>query len=461
MKILITGATGFIGKRLCKALSLEGHDLVILTRNRKNARELIPAPHTAVEWKETQGAQSVAQIPALKKIDAVIHLAGESVAAQRWTSAFKRELRDSRIQSAENLKRVLKQSGNTQLQAFISASAIGYYGDCGDELLAESHPPGSDFLATLCQEWEDQLFKSSEIKARKVALRIGLVFGQCGGALEKMISTFSSGVAAYLGSGKQWVSWIHADDLVAILVEALKDERFHGAINACSPHPLSQKQLTQKLARRLHSFGVVPVPRTILKLIQGEFAVELLSSKRIVPEKLSKIGFNFKYSTIDQALEEITSESHALGFEDYQSQLWINQPVDRVFEFFGSAQNLEIITPPYLHFKIVAQSTDSIQKGTLIDYRLRLHGFPLRWRTEISEWHPGQFFVDTQLRGPYQVWRHTHRFTPFRGGTLVEDRVLYRVPLGNLGKLVAGAFVRKDVREIFNYRSHRIFELFS
>ena len=461
MKILVTGATGFVGKRLCKALATQGHDLIVLTRSRKLARETIPAPHQAVEWRELENLDSVANQEAFKEIDAVIHLAGESVAAQRWTSPFKESLRKSRIHSADTVLKILKHSGNLKLKVILSASAIGYYGDCGNESIQESHPPGRDFLAQLCQEWEDKLFSATEIQARKVALRIGIVLGRGGGALEKMISTFAAGVAAYLGNGKQWVSWIHVDDLVSLILEAIKNEAYSGPINACSPEPLTQKDLTKKIAHRLHLIGTFPAPQPLLRIALGEFAESLLSSQRISTQKLVELGFNFKYANIEKALEEILDQRHAIGLEEYLSQCWVPQPIEKVFEFFAAAKNLEEITPPWVHFKILGQSTPEIERGTLIDYSISLHGIPMRWRTEISEWTPLQSFMDSQIRGPYRIWKHTHRFTSLRGGTLMEDRVLYQLPLGILGKLVAGSFVRNDVTRIFKYRSHRIFELLS
>ena len=461
MKILVTGATGLVGKRLCRELAMRGHQLIVITRSRAAAQQTIPAPHTAIEWQEAENQDYLLKSEALKNIDAVIHLAGVSIAARRWTPEFKAALRDSRIQVAKTLEHILKTTGNLRPKVMISASAIGYYGDCGDAPVDESHGPGRDFLAQLCQDWEHSLFETPEIEARKVALRIGIVLGRCGGALEKMVGAFSSGIAAYLGSGKQWVSWIHVDDLVSLILESIENEAYTGPINACSPNPVTQKEMTRELATLLHSFATVPAPKPILRATQGQVADALLSSQKIVPAKLQSLNFKFKYPKMQDALQEILGQSYALGFEEHRTQCWVPQPIERVFEFFSEAKNLEAITPPWLHFKILSQSTPKIEKGTLITYQLRLHGIPLAWKTEITDWAPLQMFTDTQLKGPYRVWRHTHAFTALQGGTLMEDRVLYQLPMGRLGKTVAGAFVKKDVNQIFNYRSNRIFELLS
>jgi uncharacterized protein (TIGR01777 family) len=454
MKILITGATGFIGRSLCKALALQDHELIVLTRNPSEAREKIPAPHTALDWN---------QIPQnLNSIDAVVHLAGESIVAQRWTPAFKARLRDSRIQSTRTLIELFQRPGVKKPKVFISASAIGYYGHCGSEPLPESHPAGSDFLAQLCREWEAQLFEADLGETRKVAVRIGVVLGKGGGALDTLIPAFrNTGMAATLGNGKQWMSWIHLDDLIPIFIESLNQTQISGPINACSPHPVTNQEFTESMAKVLHTWGKIKVPSAALKATQGEFADSLLSSQRVVPQKLQALAFPFRHPNLSEALHHLLGDSAAQGYEEFLNDCWVPRPIHEVFEFFAAAKNLETITPPWLNFKITSQSTPQIAKGTLINYRLKIHGLPVRWRTEITEWDPPMTFRDVQLKGPYQTWRHTHRFTSLRGGTLIEDRVLYRLPLGWLGRLFGGAFVKKDVKTIFGYRSKKIFGLFA
>ncbi|MEO5970207.1 MAG: TIGR01777 family oxidoreductase, partial [Bdellovibrionia bacterium] len=214
MKVLLTGATGFVGKQLGKTLALEGHELIVVTRNKAEAKYSIPAPHIAIEWKDVRDPARMLDKSLLKNLDAVIHLAGESIVSKRWTPAFKKKIRDSRIEGTKSLITFLENLGGPKPRIFITASASGYYGDCGNDPIDETHPPGSDFLAKICKEWESTLFDSSLSDTRKVALRIGVVLGKGGGALEKMIPAFTSGLGASLGSGKEWMSWIHIDDLV-------------------------------------------------------------------------------------------------------------------------------------------------------------------------------------------------------------------------------------------------------
>ena len=459
MKILLTGGTGFIGRKMCRALALQGHELVLLTRNKQAAKYTVPAPHLALEWSDASGLVHPEDVSVLGNLDAVIHLAGESIIGRRWSPAFKEKIRNSRVDGTRSLIQLLEQSGNSRVKLFITASAVGYYGDCGERAVTESDASGSDFLAQICKEWENTLFNSTLLNTRKIALRIGVVLGKGGGALEKMLPAFTSGAGATLGSGHQWMSWIHVDDLVSIILECIRNQKIAGPVNACSPTAVTNQEFTEVLTRFLKSVHFLNVPSSVLRVALGEVAQTLLTGQRVIPEKLKSLEFQFQYPKIDSAFQAILGDSAALGNEEFLAQLWIPQPIEKVFEFFGAAKNLETITPPWLGFKIRSQSTPDIQKGTLIEYELKLHGIPLKWRTEISQWNPPTHFVDTQLTGPYHFWRHTHRFLSLHGGTLIEDQVLYQLPLGLLGRVVAGSYVRKDVKKIFAYRTQKIFDL--
>jgi hypothetical protein len=187
----------------------------------------------------------------------------------------------------------------------------------------------------------------------------------------------------------------------------------------------------------------------------------VLSSQRVMPTKALDSGFQFRFATLEDALADLYPDWYSRGLREFIAHQWVPHPVDKVFPFFADAANLEAITPPWLGFHVLKKSTPEVQKGTLIDYRLSLHGIPLRWKTRIEEWVPNQKFVDIQLRGPYSHWHHTHLFTPVKGGTLLTDRVLYKVPLGKIGALTAGSYVKNDVGKIFQYRKKKIEELYS
>ncbi len=306
MRILISGATGFIGRSLCEALSREGHELVAITRNANRARSLIPTPHKALEW-----GFSLEKLPKdlslLENLGAVIHLAGEPILAKRWSPSVQKALYDSRVSSTRNLEALLKGNCRKFPEIFISASAIGYYGDRGDEILDETAQKGTDFLAKLCSDWEQVLLESGDARTRKIALRLGIVLGKNGGALEKMLRPFSLGLGGTLGSGAQWMSWIHLNDLVGVIEESLKRDNYSGAINCCTPNPLTNREFTATLAKHLNTKAVFQVPKIGLKWIYGQGSQVLLSSQRINPAKLLANHYHFKYPSLDFAL------SHILG----------------------------------------------------------------------------------------------------------------------------------------------------
>jgi ligand-binding SRPBCC domain-containing protein len=330
----------------------------------------------------------------------------------------------------------------------VSASAIGFYGDRGDERLDESSSPGTGFLADVCREWESEAAAAAEHGVRVVVVRIGVVLGPDGGALEKMLPLFRLGAGGRLGAGDQWMSWIHVDDVVSMLAFAVERSDVRGTLNAVAPAPVRNRDFTGALASALGRPAWLPVPAVALRLLAGEMSVVLLGSQRVEPAAASRLGFSFAHPELGGALADLCRDpSHLVEREQL-----VRRPRDQVFPFFSDARNLERITPEFLRFRVKNMSTPEIGQGTLIDYRLSLHGLPVGWRSRIEEWRPDERFVDVQLRGPYSFWHHTHEFEPVPEGTIVRDRIRYRLPFGALGDLVAGSFVARDVDRIFAHR---------
>jgi ligand-binding SRPBCC domain-containing protein len=263
-----------------------------------------------------------------------------------------------------------------------------------------------------------------------------------------MLPIFRLGLGGRVGSGRQWMSWIHLDDVVALFREAVEREAYHGAVNAVAPEPARNEEFTRVLARSLGRPAVLPVPAAALALAFGEMSQVLLASQRVIPSAASELGFRHRYASLSDALAAIRAHpDHERVFEQI-----VPVPLEQAFAFFSDARNLERITPDFLRFAVTRMSTPELGAGTTIDYRLRLHGLPVSWRSRIEEWSPPHRFVDVQVRGPYASWHHTHELEEVAGGTLVRDRVRYRVPLGALGDLVAGGFVARDVERIFAHR---------
>ncbi|GBD10929.1 Epimerase family protein [bacterium HR23] len=299
MHVLITGATGFIGQHLCRALGQDGHTLTALSRNPGAALRRVPGLSQALVW-DPLGVPP--DLKDLSPIDAVVHLAGESIAG-RWTPAKKRAIRESRVLGTRTLVTALE-SLSPRPRVLLSASATGYYGDGGEVPLTEESPPGKDFLAQVCVVWEEEARRAEALGIRVVCLRAGIVFGPGGGALTPLLVLARLGLGGPLGSGRQWWSWVHMDDLVG-LVRFLLTSDLHGPVNAVSPNPIRQRELAKALGRVLRRPALLPTPGWALRLLVGEVAQELLFSRRVLPKRAQEAGYRFRVATVEDALHTI------------------------------------------------------------------------------------------------------------------------------------------------------------
>lgn len=295
MKIALTGATGFIGTRLVNRLLADHHQLTILTRHPRDGRQ-----PRYVAW---NAGRNEAPAAALEGADAVIHLAGEPV-AQRWTREAKARIRSSRIDGTRHLVSAMAKLP-VKPAVLVSASAIGIYGSRGDEMLTEESAPGAGFLENVTVEWEREARRAEEFGVRVVPVRIGIVLGRDGGALKKMLPPFRAGVGGRIGSGGQWMSWIHVDDLVEMVVFALTHDALRGPINGTGPEPVTNAAFTYELAQRLRRPAFLPVPGFALRLLFGEMASVVLASQRVMPDAARAAGFPFRYPTLHAALAKI------------------------------------------------------------------------------------------------------------------------------------------------------------
>ncbi|HEX7371323.1 MAG TPA: TIGR01777 family oxidoreductase, partial [Thermodesulfobacteriota bacterium] len=291
MKIFVTGGTGFVGKTLAPALVRTGHEVSILTRSGKGET-------SGVSWIEGDPTQKGKWQEAVKEHGVVINLAGASLFT-RWTEEAKRMIRDSRILTTRHL---LEAMDGGKGKTFFSTSAIGYYGFHGDENLTEDSPPGGDFLALLARDWEAEAKEAEKKGCRVVITRFGIVLGEKGGALGQMIPLFNKYVGGPLGSGKQWFSWIHIEDLTRAFLFLLEHPEISGPVNFTAPNPVRNKELAQWLGRILGRPAFLPAPGFMLRLVLGEFGSILLEGQRVLPQKLVQAGFQFSYPEIDRAL---------------------------------------------------------------------------------------------------------------------------------------------------------------
>jgi uncharacterized protein (TIGR01777 family) len=451
MRILMTGATGLIGREIGKRLVERGDTLVCLVRDVAAARRRAPFPAEFHAWDHRWEVPDAA----LANVDAVIHLAGEPVADARWSPAQKALIRDSRVLGTRRLVEAVLAHG-LNVSTFVHGSATGYYGARGDEALSARSSRGTGFLADVVADWEAELrpLAAQRPDLRVPVIRTGIVLARQGGALSQMLPLFRLSAAGRLDDGRAWMSWIHLDDIVRLFLHAL-DSPARGVFEGVAPQPATNAQFTTALARALGSIENLPVPAAAIRALYGERAGIVLGSTRVEPLAAQETGFRFRFETVEHALDDLLAPLGGGEFVRVWEQ-WLPHPAEAIWPFFCDPANLEEITPPLLHFKLLGMSTPAIGAGTRIDYALRINGLPVRWQTLIDAWDPPRRFSDTQARGPYRLWHHTHEFLPLGGGTLMRDSVRYRLPAGWLGLAGAGWKVARDVTQIFDYRAEKI-----
>jgi len=294
--VLVSGATGLVGRRLVAALLRDGVAVRALSRN--PARSGFDARVDTRAWNGRD-----VPVEAIAGASAVVHLAGEPVFGGLLSPARRRRIRASRIDSTRSIvSRLHALSRSERPAALVCASAVGYYGSRGEALLEESAEPGSGFLAEVCVEWEAAAAAAADLGVRSVSLRTGIVLAREGGALPAMALPFRFGLGGRIGDGRQWVPWIHVDDLVRLVQACLASDAYRGPLNAVAPEPVTNAQLARALGRRLHRPALLPVPAFALRFALGDLAVELLGSRRVVPHRALEAGFTFEYTAIDAAL---------------------------------------------------------------------------------------------------------------------------------------------------------------
>lgn len=308
MRVLITGATGFIGKKLCESLAARGDEVVALSRDANRVKQALPMIASAFAWNPLT---EPAPREAFAGVDAVVHLLGESV-GQKWNPEVKRRIRDSRVLGTRNLVKTMEsvkapaRAGNDRPTVLVSGSAIGFYGDRGDEELTETSAPGNGFLVGTCKEWEAETLRASEAGVRVVLLRTGVVLEKDGGALKQMLLPFKLGLGGPTGNGRQWFAWIHRDDLVGLILHAIDRASVSGPLNGTAPNPVTNKEFAKVLGKVLRRPAFMPTPPFALRLMFGEFVdAELLASKRVLPQRALETGYQFKFPTLEPALRAI------------------------------------------------------------------------------------------------------------------------------------------------------------
>jgi uncharacterized protein (TIGR01777 family) len=296
-KIVISGGTGFIGRRVVEALVARGDNVTVLTRDPLRARVAAPSQVSFEAW---DGSRSPA---AIESADAVVHLAGEPAVGKRWTDRVKQEVMDSRVHSTERLVAAMDAS-KRRPAVFVCASGIGFYGSHGGEPLDETAGPGSDFLARVTIAWEAAASRAEALGVRVVCTRFGIVFGKGGGALAEMVKPFKLFVGGPIASGQQVVSWVHLEDVVGVILRAIDDARLRGPINVASPNAVTNAELSSVIGKVLHRPSALRVPEAALRVLFGEGADPLVTGQRAVPSALERVGYAFKFVDVEAAVRD-------------------------------------------------------------------------------------------------------------------------------------------------------------
>ena len=301
MTTLVTGATGLVGSELAKALE----SVVATSRNAARAKEKLSgnARHV-IQWSPTSDPLQLADAPA---IDSVVNLMGDSIAKGRWNAAKKKSMRDSRVSATERLVDAVL-TLEKKPDVVVSASAVGFYGDRSDDSLTEASSKGDGFLADLSHDWEQATSRLTEAGIRTVLIRIGIVLSADGGALAEMVTPFKFGIGGPLGNGKHFFPWIHIDDLVGIILHAIRNENISGPVNAVAPGIVTNKQWTKQLAKQLRRPAILPVPKFALRLLLGEFADSLFFSQNVKPEAAIASGYKFQFADLPAALNDLLAQ---------------------------------------------------------------------------------------------------------------------------------------------------------
>jgi uncharacterized protein len=299
-KIVITGATGLIGRELCRKLHEQGDEVTVFTRDIKKGKEILPYLNNFVEWDYNKPELWENE---LNGKDAIIHLAGANVFGERWTNSYKRTIVESRTSATKNLVDSIGKI-NSKPKIFISSSAVGYYGDKGDDVITEVSLPGTDFLSSVCRSWEYEARQVEKFDVRRVSIRTGIVLSSDEGALKKMLLPFKMFAGGSIGKGNQWFPWIHIEDIIGAYLFALNNE-FMGVLNGTSPNPVTMREFAKTLGKVLHRPSFFTVPEFMLKLAVGEGAQSILSSLRVIPQELIKNSFQFKYKYLEPALTSL------------------------------------------------------------------------------------------------------------------------------------------------------------
>jgi uncharacterized protein (TIGR01777 family) len=468
MRVVVTGATGFIGRAVIRRLQRDGTDVVALVRDVAHAQSLL-GPDVRCVTEDGLAA-------AIDGSHGVVNLAGEPMMPARWTPKKRERILSSRAGTTEKIVAAIR-AATKRPEVLVSQSAVGFYGEHPEGPCSEEHGPGTDFLAEVCVAWEDAAAQAEALGVRVARVRTGFVLGAEEGGLGPMVTPFRLGVGGPLGRGDQPLSWIHIDDEAEVIVRLLGPLPLSGPVNLTAG-TVPQRELAKTIGRVLHRPSAIPAPAPALKLLFGEASSTILGGQDAPPEALRRAGYEHLFPHLHQALEDVLDASSILVTEpedvpdhpylaenppswELRSTLDVAAPVETVVAWFSRPENLPMVTPPANALVLKTPAPIEMREGTDIDYELPIAGIRAAWRTHVLAWDPPRSFVDVATKGPFRCWWHEHRFEPTATGTHIRDRVLFSAPLGAIGRATETAWVRPMLQRLFLYRRNAIRQRFA
>jgi uncharacterized protein (TIGR01777 family) len=445
MRVVITGGSGLIGRALTKSLAADGHDVFILSRRPTEVSSL-PAGANAVRW---DGRSTVGWGHLADGAEAIVNLAGESLAQGRWTYPRKRRFRESRLAAGRAVVRAVREA-SLKPRVVIQASGVGYYGPGDAKVITEETGPGNDFLARLCLEWESSTAAVEKLGVRRAVIRTGLVLSPLGGAFPQMVRPFKLFAGGRLGHGRQWYPWIHIDDEIAAIRFLIDQAAASGPFNLTAPKPVTNLEFSDVMGQVLHRPARLRTPGAALRTAFGEMANLLLEGQRAVPHRLEQLGFRFRFPTVESALQDLTKIRFVHRFQ-------VQAPLAEVADFHARSSSMAKITPPPAIVRI-HEAPPRLNEGSEMDFTVWLGPFPLRWAARIED-VTSTGFVDRQVRGPFRQWVHRHSFETIDDATTaVIDEIDFNLQT-SLFKRLVGLDMRLMLPLLFAYRKWKTKQL--
>jgi uncharacterized protein (TIGR01777 family) len=442
MRIIITGGSGLIGQALTESLASDSHEVIILSRHPERVGNL-PVTVKAEQW---DGRSAAGWGHLANGADAIVNLAGENIAAGRWTAERKERIRESRVNAGRAVVEAVRAATNKP-KVVIQASAVGYYGARGTEEVTEETLRGDDFLAQVCMDWEASTAPVEDLGVRRVIIRTGAVLSQEDGAFPKMVLPFKLFAGGPLGSGRQYLPWIHLADEVAAIRFLIENKTASGAFNLTAPNLLTNAEFGRVLGKVLKRPALLPTPSLALQFTFGEMSTVLLDGQRALPQRLQQLGFVFRYPNPEAAVVDLLTRP--LVFR-YKHRFQVHAPLDEVAEFHSRSSSLTEITPPPTKI-IVHQAPPLLDEGDQMDFTVKLGPLPIRWVARIENMRPTGF-VDRQLRGPFHRWVHQHTFEPLNETTTtVIDEIEFSLH-GHPWQKIVGLNMVLSLPVLFAYR---------